>query len=238
VKAGFIRVFIGIESPNKESLVECNKTQNLNRDLLAAVKIIHNHGLGVMGGFILGFDSDTPSIFKSQIDFIQQSGIVMAMVGLLNAPSGTRLYDRLKKENRLADTFSGDFVDCSINFIPKMDKDILIDGYMEVLQNIYSPKNYYERVRTFLRDFRPSKINLNRHFQIYQILGGFNTLWTLGFLKPGRRYFWQHSFWSLMRNQYYFNASIELAGYGYHFHQVAQHYISNYNYQKNSVHTQ
>jgi len=101
VDAGFNTVFIGIETPNEESLVECNKSQNQNRDLVASVKKIQNHGFEVQGGFIVGFDSDPLSIFKSQISFIQKSGIVTAMVGLLNAPAGTRLYQRLKEENRL-----------------------------------------------------------------------------------------------------------------------------------------
>ncbi|GAG18601.1 unnamed protein product, partial [marine sediment metagenome] len=108
VKAGFNSVFIGIETPNEESLAECNKLQNKNRDLAASVKKIQNYGLEVQGGFIVGFDSDPLSIFKSQINFIQRSGIVTAMVGLLNAPRGTRLYQRLKQENRLLIGFTGD----------------------------------------------------------------------------------------------------------------------------------
>ena len=90
VKAGFDSVFIGIESPDDASLTECHKTQNKNRDLLENVKIIHRAGLQVMGGFIVGFDSDKPSIFQRQIDFIQKSGIVTAMVGMLQAPPGTQ----------------------------------------------------------------------------------------------------------------------------------------------------
>ena len=101
VEAGFDRLFIGIESPNEESLLECNKLQNQGRDLVASVKKIQNHGFEVQGGFIIGFDSDPISIFRSQINFIQKSGIVTAMVGLLNAPRGTRLYQRMKEENRL-----------------------------------------------------------------------------------------------------------------------------------------
>ncbi|GAH70253.1 unnamed protein product, partial [marine sediment metagenome] len=119
VDAGFNTVFVGIETPNEESLVECNKSQNQNRDLVASVKKIQNHGFEVQGGFIVGFDSDPLSIFKSQISFIQNSGIVTAMVGLLNAPAGTRLYKRLKAENRLLKSFTGDNTDCSLNFIPK-----------------------------------------------------------------------------------------------------------------------
>jgi len=107
VTAGFDSVFIGIESPDEACLTECHKTQNKNRDLLESVGIMHRSGLQVMGGFIVGFDSDTQSIFQRQIDFIAQSGIVTAMVGMLQAPPGTRLFDRLQRESRVVNTFFG-----------------------------------------------------------------------------------------------------------------------------------
>ena len=88
VKAGFEAVFIGIETPNEDSLIECNKSQNRNRDLISSVKKIQQAGLEVQGGFIVGFDNDPPSIFEKLTGFIQESGIVTAMVGLLNAPKG------------------------------------------------------------------------------------------------------------------------------------------------------
>ena len=93
-QAGFASVFVGIETPNEESLAECNKLQNKNRDLIACVKKIQKFGLVVNGGFIMGFDNDTPAIFEKIIEFIQKNGIVSAMVGLLNAPRGTKLYPR------------------------------------------------------------------------------------------------------------------------------------------------
>jgi len=153
VKAGFKKVFIGIETPNEESLTECNKYLNKNRDLIACVRKIQDNGLEVQGGFIIGFDNDPPSIFEKQISFIQKSGIVTAMVGLLNAPRGTRLYHRLKKENRLLKASSGDNTDFSLNFMPKMNIETLINGYKKILNTIYSPKHYYKRVITFLKGY-------------------------------------------------------------------------------------
>ncbi|GAH17422.1 unnamed protein product, partial [marine sediment metagenome] len=152
VQVGFNAVFVGIETPNEESLAECGKIQNQNRDLIACVKKIQRFGLQVQGGFIVGFDSDPPSIFERLIEFIQKSGIVTAMVGLLNAPRGTRLYQRLVKEDRLLKDVSGDNTDLSINFIPKMNYEALISGYKRVLRTIYSPKHYYERIQTLLRN--------------------------------------------------------------------------------------
>ncbi|HIE17879.1 MAG TPA: radical SAM protein, partial [Dehalococcoidia bacterium] len=137
VEAGFNAVFIGIETPNEDSLAECGKHQNKNRDLVASVRKLQHHGLQVQGGFIVGFDSDPPSIFESQINFIQRSGIVTAMVGLLNAPPGSRLFQRLKREDRLTGEFSGDNTDCSLNFIPKMGYQNLINGYRKLIKTIY-----------------------------------------------------------------------------------------------------
>lgn len=225
VAAGFVRVFIGIESPNEGSLSECNKVQNKNRDLVTAVKKIQNSGLEVMGGFIIGFDSDPLSIFKTQINFIQKSGIVTAMVGLLNAPRGTRLYERLKKEKRLLNASSGDNTDFSLNFIPRMDKDTLVNGYMQVLNTIYSPRQYYDRAKTFLNEYRPPKRKLISHLKLYQVFGGINIVWTLGFKDKGCWQYWKFLISNFFKNPRSVPISIELAVYGYHFRKVAEQYI-------------
>ena len=159
VEAGFDTVFIGIETPDEESLAECNKKQNKNRNLIESVKSIQRTGLQVQGGFIVGFDSDGPSIFQRQIDFIQNSGIVTAMVGMLQAPVGTRLYQRLKREGRLSGEPSGDNVDGCTNVVPCMGLDTLLTGYRELLSSIYLPENYYCRIRTFLREYNVRSIH-------------------------------------------------------------------------------
>ena len=155
VEAGFDTVFVGIETPSEDGLAECNKNQNQGRDLIESVKRLQRAGLQVQGGFIVGFDSDSLSIFQQQIDFIQKSGIVTAMVGLLQAPLGTRLYERMRREGRLVNEFSGDNVDGSTNIVPKMGLDSLREGYGRILSHIYAPEFYYERVVTFLREYRP-----------------------------------------------------------------------------------
>jgi radical SAM superfamily enzyme YgiQ (UPF0313 family) len=158
VKAGFDTVFIGIETPNEESLAECNKQQNKNRNLIESVKLMQRAGLQVQGGFIVGFDNDTPSIFQRQIEFIQKSGIVTAMVGVLNAPPGTRLYERMREEGRLIDFISGDNADGTTNILPIMGPDVLRGGYANLMQHIYSPEHYYERAMTFLREYKRPKV--------------------------------------------------------------------------------
>ncbi len=226
VKAGFNRVFVGIETPNEDSLVECNKLPNKNRDLVASVKKIQNHGLEVMGGFIVGFDSDPLSIFKSQISFIQKSGIVTAMVGLLNAPPGTRLFQRLKKENRLLKSFSGDNTDCSLNFIPKMNYETLINGYRHILNTIYSPKQFYERVKIFQKEYKPPKRKVMFQFKFHFVEAVIKSVWILGIREKGRRYFWKLLASSLLKYPRAFPLSMSLAVYGFHFRKIVEKYIS------------
>lgn len=218
--AGFNRVFIGIETPNEASLTECNKNQNVSRDLVAAVKLIQNNGFEVMAGFIVGFDSDTESIFKSQINFIQKSGIVTAMVGLLNAPRGTRLYQRMQKENRLLTKgFTGDNMDASLNFMPRMNPEVLVKGYQQVLNTIYAPKHYYERIRTLLEEYKPkakTQFNLGKQ----AVLGLVNSIWFLGIRDKGRRYYWRLFASTLIKKPRLFPTFVTLSVYGYHFRKV------------------
>ena len=220
VEAGFNRVFIGIETPNEDSLIECNKYANKDRDLVASVKKIQSFGMEVQGGFIVGFDSDPLTIFRSQINFIQNSGIVTAMVGLLNAPRGTRLYQRLRNENRLLKDSTGDNTDCSLNFIPKMPYETLINGYRQILSTIYAPKQYYERIRVFLREYKPYKVKRLSHIRISYAWAFFRSIWILGFVEKGRRYYWQLFISTLLKRPRLFPLSMVLSVYGIHFRKI------------------
>ena len=222
VRAGFRTVFVGIETPDEESLAECGKFQNKGRDLVATVRAIQNQGLQVQGGFIVGFDSDPPSIFERQIEFIQRSGIVTAMVGLLNAPRGSRLYERLKDEGRLLKDPSGDNMDFSTNFMPKMDWGILIDGYKRILDTIYSPRNYYERVRTFLREYRPPQWGRQIVLRPLHLWVALKALWALGFKAEGRKHFWRSLVSTLLKYPRSLPEFFTVALYGLHFRKVAE----------------
>jgi len=223
--AGFEVVFIGIETISDEGLVECNKHQNRDRDLVASVTKIQNHGLQVQGGFILGFDSDPVSIFKSQINFIQESGIVVAMVGLLNAPPGTRLYQRMKKESRLLETVSGDNTDCSMNFIPRMDHETLINGYKHIITTIYSPNQYYRRIKVLLKEYKPQKRKGMSQLRFWHILALIRSIWFLGIRERGRRQYWRFFGSILLSNPRSFPLSMTLAVYGFHFRTIARKYV-------------
>lgn len=223
VEAGFSTVFIGIETPNEDSLAECSKKQNKGRNLVEDVKRIQRTGLQVQGGFIVGFDNDTPSIFQRQIDFIQKSGIVTAMVGLLQAPPGTKLYERLKQEGRLLGRISGDNVDGTTNIIPKMNLDALREGYKNILQHIYSPEHYYQRVRTFLRDYKPPKIKAP--LELGHILAFFRSIYHLGVVGKERVHYWKLLFWTLFRRPRLLPLAVTLAIYGYHFRMVCELHV-------------
>jgi radical SAM superfamily enzyme YgiQ (UPF0313 family) len=223
VAAGFDAVFIGIETPNEESLAECNKIQNKNRDMVESVNQIQRAGLQVQGGFIVGFDSDSPTIFQRQIDFIQKSGIVTAMVGLLQAPYGTRLYDRMKKEGRLKDNLSGDNVDGSTNIVPRMGLDVLREGYINIMGHIYSPKNYYQRVKTFLKEYGTPQIRTTMNFP--RIVAFVHSVVRLGILGKERFQYWRLIFWTLFRRPNLLPLAITFAIYGYHYRKICQLHI-------------
>jgi radical SAM superfamily enzyme YgiQ (UPF0313 family) len=219
VRAGFDAVFVGIESPNEESLVECKKIPNKNRDLLASVKKIQEFGLRVNGGFIVGFDNDPATIFERLTDFIQESGIITAMVGLLNAPKGTRLYQRLHKEGRILENSSGNNTDLSINFIPRMSPETLIEGYRKILRSIYSPKEYYARVRQFLKDYHPTQTRVFR-FQMNYVNALLKSMVVLGVVGKERVHYWKLFFWSLLTRPRLFRLAITFSIYGFHFRKL------------------
>jgi radical SAM superfamily enzyme YgiQ (UPF0313 family) len=213
--AGFDSVFVGIETPSAEALVECNKRQNQGRDLVADVKRIQRAGLQVQGGFIVGFDSDGPGIFQRQVDFIQKSGIVTAMVGLLNALPGTKLHARLQREGRLSGRTTGDNADGTMNFVPAMPADQLVAGYRTLLRRIYSPRPYYQRVRTFLREFRRPRFAAPLGWRQGLALG-----WSgirLGMVGRERFQYWRLMSWTAFHRPRLLPYAVTFAIYGHHF---------------------
>ena len=223
VEAGFNTVFIGIETPDEDSLNECSKRQNTKRDLIQDVKRIQRAGMQVQGGFIVGFDNDTVSIFQRQVDFIQSSGIVTAMVGLLQALPGTRLYERLKREGRLLEGISGDNANGTTNIVPTMNLETLREGYKAILHDIYSPEAYYRRVKTFLREYKSPKIKTRLDLQ--QILAFPRSVLRLGILGKERSQYWDLLFWTLFRRPALLPLAVTLAIYGYHFRKVCELHV-------------
>ncbi len=222
-EAGFDSVFVGIESPEENSLTECHKTQNKNRDLLSDIRKIHGAGLQVMGGFIVGFDNDPPSIFQRQVDLIQKSGIVSAMVGLLQAPPGTRLFDRMQKENRVQGVFSGNNVERWTNIIPAMGLDRLIEGYQNIIAQIYSPKQYYQRIRCVLKELKLPAVKIPTNTG--RLLAFFRACVRIGVFGKERGQYWRLLVWTLTRRPKLLPLAVTLAIYGYHYRKIAETHI-------------
>lgn len=219
VRAGFKKVFVGFETPALESLKECRKLQNCGRDLVETVKTLQRAGLEVMGGFIVGFDNDPTDIFQRQFEFIQRSGVVTAMVGLLTALPETRLYRRLIDEGRLEAESTGNNTQAALNFHPRLGREFLVNGYRELMKELYQPRNYYQRIRTFLENHRPQgpRLPLSRT----DIQAFLKSLWLLGFWHRGRLAYWRFCISTLFRRPRLFHVAVELAIIGHHFRRVA-----------------
>ncbi len=221
VEAGFTKVFVGIETPSVEALEECRKLQNSGRDLVDEVRTLQERGLEVMGGFIVGFDSDKTDIFRRQFEFIQRSGVVTAMVGLLTALPQTRLWNRLKTEGRLESETSGNNVDSALNFKPKLSREFLQSGYRDLMKKLYEPKAYYQRVRTFFKNHKhtaPGPRRLSRA----DFMAFVKSFWLLGIWYRGRVAYWRFFWGTLLRRPRHFRRAIEFAIVGYHFRRIAQ----------------
>jgi radical SAM superfamily enzyme YgiQ (UPF0313 family) len=227
VAAGFDTVFVGIETPDADSLAECGKKQNLHRDLVADTKRMQRAGIEVQGGFILGFDSDTLGTVGRLRDFIQTSGIVTAMVGLLQAAPGTRLYERMRRAGRLLDAASGDNVDGTTNIVPALGLETLRKAYRDLLRHLYSPQAYYRRVRTFLREYRQPKIRgrVDGAFLVQQALAFLRSTYRLGFVGRERVHYWGLFWWTLFRRPRALPLAITLAVYGYHFRMISELHV-------------
>ncbi|HSK71923.1 MAG TPA: B12-binding domain-containing radical SAM protein [Pyrinomonadaceae bacterium] len=222
--AGFRRVFLGIETPVEESLKEAQKGQNTRRDLLESVQKIQSYGMEVMAGFIVGFDNDPEDIFERQIKFIRESAIPLAMVGLLTALPDTQLWRRLEREGRLLKESSGNNTDCSLNFIPKMNESLLIEGYKTILRNIYSPPEYYRRALDCLSRFKQDKLEPRQINLINDLKSLVKIILTLGVRDRERLQFWNYLFRIIMRHPRNFAHGMTLAAMGYHFRQITTKY--------------
>ncbi|MFC1774741.1 B12-binding domain-containing radical SAM protein [Nanoarchaeota archaeon] len=217
--ANFHKVFLGIETPKNESLKECGKAQNTNRNLAESVQIIQQNGMQVMGGFIVGFDNDTDNIFEAQIKFIQQTGVVTAMVGVLTALPQTRLWHRLKEEGRLLEDSSGENTDGNVNFIPKMGRDKLMDGYAKLMSTIYSPHEYYKRIHTFVNNYKPTVRSKLMKKDIYAF---FSSIIKIGLISRQRFLYWKLIIRTLFKRTKALPEVIEMAICCLHFERISK----------------
>jgi radical SAM superfamily enzyme YgiQ (UPF0313 family) len=220
-RANFRRVFLGIETPVEESLKEAQKGQNTRRDLLESVRKIQSYGMEVMAGFIVGFDNDPEDIFERQIEFIRESAIPLAMVGLLTALPDTQLWRRLKREGRLLRESSGNNTEGSLNFVPRMDAAHLVEGYREILRTIYSPAEYYQRALDCL-----SRLTEGPEPRRSSLLGDAaafaRIVLALGVRDRERAEFWRYLRRAIVSHRRNFAHAVTLAAMGYHFRKLTE----------------
>jgi radical SAM superfamily enzyme YgiQ (UPF0313 family) len=228
VQAGFGTVFVGIETPDEGALAECSKKQNLHRDLVADVKRMQRAGMEVRGGFIIGFDSDSPGTWQRLLDYVERSGIVTAMVGLLQALPGTRLYQRMRAMGRVVAQGSGDNMDGTTNIIPALGLETLNHAYKDLLRRLYAPKAYYRRVRTFLREYRPPRLKarLDAPFLRGQAAAFLRSIVRLGVVGRERVEYWKLLAWTLVRRPRALPLAVTLAIYGYHFRMICELHVA------------
>ncbi|MBV9956979.1 MAG: B12-binding domain-containing radical SAM protein [Acidobacteria bacterium] len=223
-RAGFRRVFLGIETPVAESLKEAQKKQNMHGDMLDSVKRIQSYGMEVMAGFIVGFDTDPEDIFERQINFIRESAIPLAMVGILTALPDTQLWRRLKEEGRLLAESSGENTNCTLNFVPKMDAAQLIAGYQSIMRTIYNSREYYQRTLECLRRISGDGPAPNHYTLLNGALSMARIALRLGILDSERREFWRFFRRVTSEHREKFAESMRLAAMGYHFRKLAEAY--------------
>jgi radical SAM superfamily enzyme YgiQ (UPF0313 family) len=219
-EAGFEWIFIGIETPCEDSLVECHKKQNLHRNMPEQIRRLQQNGLQVVGGLIIGFDNDPPDIFRRQFELIQENGIVMAMFNVLQAMTGTQLYKRLKREGRIIGEFSGNTVIDHTNIITRMDRDTLRTNYRALVKALYEPKNYYDRIKNLLTQLKapPERASLT----LEAVRGILRCFFWLGLVRPCRFHFWRVFLWTCLHNRKSMQSFLLLAMAGYHFSRVLE----------------
>ena len=228
--AGFNMVFLGIETPNEEALITTSKGQNTSKEedagsyLLHAIRKIQHKGMEVTGGFIIGLDGDTE--FDSHIDFIQEAGIPMAMAGLLTALKETDLWHRLKQEDRLLLESSGNNTDMSLNFVPEMPRDQLIQEYRRVISTLYDPtlKNYFDRCYTLLKHMPYTTHNV-RSIQKDEVRAFFLSIKRQIFSRQGYQYI-KFITKVLKNHRRMFPEAVRLAVMGYHLEKITRHTVA------------
>jgi radical SAM superfamily enzyme YgiQ (UPF0313 family) len=229
IDAGFRQIFIGIETPDEEGLKASGKKQNLKRNQLESIRKLHKSGFFIAAGFIVGFDTDTQSIFQRQIDFIQESGIALPIVNILKAPPGTELFKRLKNENRLSKQFA--FAEGDTNIIPVMEEKALYDGYIQLITNIYHPEKSYQRLIQFFSTYESPKtsVRVPAKYSSKDISLVFRAFYFLGIKDPHRKFFWKLIFWSIMNKRKYLDMALFYGIMIYQMHQTSVHIIQSVN---------
>ena len=232
--ADFRYVFLGIETPDSETLALNNKSQNVNKSIEDAVRKIMSYGMVSNGGYILGFDSDQPHIADQMITSIQDSGISMAMIGLLYALPNTQLTRRLEREQRLFKSHSKSVTDGDIdqmtsglNFLTLTPRVEILKNYIRIIEAIFDPSNYYKRViynglhvKTNYKhkpDFKTWLIYMRSFLRVCK---------KAGFSKATGNFYWKMFFIIIFRNPRGIEPAVNLAAMFIHFRKQKEYIVS------------
>jgi radical SAM superfamily enzyme YgiQ (UPF0313 family) len=234
----FRYVFLGIETPENDTLKQNKKTQNVNKPIEDAVRKLLSYGVVSNGGYIIGFDSESRQIADNMIDSIQKSGICMAMIGLLYALPNTQLTRRLASEGRLFQQASRsigerdiDQTTSGLNFVTLIPRTEILKNFIRVINAIYEPSNYYKRVVFTGLNIRPhykhtpnfkTWLKYMRSFLRVCNKAGFNS--TTGF------YYWKMFFTIIFRNLKGIEATVNLAAMFIHFQKQKEYGVSMMNH--------
>lgn len=222
IDAGFRHVFVGIETPDEQGLAASRKTQNLRRNQLETIHKLHSKGFIIAGGFIVGFDTDTPSIFKQQASFIQESGIPLPIVNILKAPPGTELFEKIKSQGRLSREFA--FSEGETNIIPVMDEKVLFEGFLQLAFDIYHPSNTIKRFQQFFNTYGSPKtsIKVPETFHFRDVMLTLLAVYRIGIKDSQRKYFWKLIWWTYKHHRKHLDKAFS---FGLMMHQMYRTYL-------------
>lgn len=229
----FRYVFLGIETPENETLALNNKNQNVGKSVKDAVKKIMSYGIVCNGGFIIGFDSESPGIADNMISCIQDSGICMAMLGLLYALPNTQLTRRLESEGRLFHNTSKSIDDRTIdqttsglNFVTRKNRVDVLKDYIKVIEHIFKPSNYYHRTIYNGLFIRPKyKHTPNFSTWLMYMRSFLRVCNQAGFNRETGKLYWKMFFIVLFRNPKGIEVAVNLAAMFIHFNKQKDYVV-------------
>lgn len=226
-QANFATVFVGIESPDEETLKHTQKAQNTRRQLATSLKKIYSYGMWASVGYIVGFDGERGSVAPGVLGLIESSATPIAMVGLLYALPGTQLTRRLAKEGRLHDTFDrvddsfdgGDQCTAGLNYDTLRPKLDILRDYRRIVDEIYQPEAYFARVKNVSLSLNSSrkKLSLSLWHHLRDMRGLARIIWRQGIVAPYRWLFWSTLLLLLLKNPAGIRYGINLMAFFLHF---------------------
>lgn len=194
VRANFFYVFLGIESPSKESLQEVKKLQNLAMDPVSSIDAIHKKGLWVTGGFIVGFDSDKEGIFEQLVEFVERTAIPWALINFLHALPRTALYDRMRREGRILESRGSSSDGTPPNFRTLMEPEVLLRGFGTTVAALYDPEAFYARAWRSLESWESKRCQHPAQQPAALALVGIlaRSIWIQGLRSSYRKAYWKY----------------------------------------------